>query len=278
MRSGRNSLFIIWLIFTQPSCASGSKDLHQAAYPPRDSQGLVFVIDGAGGFFGCSTTFHQTAKEAKLPLRVETYVWTHGTRRVIADHRDRPHARRHAKQLAALILWHKRRSPRKPIYLVSYSSGAAVALYTMELLPPNAINNSILLAPAVSSTYDLRRALRSSRHGIEAFYSKKDRRMLGVVTFLLGTADGKGTRTAGRVGFRPPRYLPKDCCDYQRLHQHAWTSDMAWTGYEGGHFDVYKPKFLNAYIFPLLKPMPPIPQAPVPPSMTKVSSASEDHR
>ena len=40
-------------------------------------------------------------------------------------------------------------------------------------------------------------------------------------------------------------------CEADRLRQHFWTADIAWTGNTGGHTGTHAPAFVQAYLFPL---------------------------
>src|SRR5262249_54192730 len=109
-----------------------------------------------------------------------------------------------------------------------------------------------LLAPAVSSTYDLRPALRSARYGIDVFTSERDFLILGAGVGVVGTTDRRWEAAAGRVGFQPVAETPDDAALYGKLRQHPWDTSVAWTGNTGGHFDTYETRFFEAYVMPLL--------------------------
>jgi pimeloyl-ACP methyl ester carboxylesterase len=208
------------------------------------------VLDGAGNFLGTSAALRQAVGEAKLPLAVQTVLWSHGDGRVFADQIDYDHARDVGCQLAARIRTYREEFPNGKIYLIGHSAGCAVALAAAEALPPRSIERAVLLAPSVSACYDLRPALRSCR--LDVFYSGKDRALLGLGMALLGTADRQRTAAAGRVGFQPIVEGPEDLALYTRLQQHPWDPVTSWTGNEGGHYASYEVPFLRAYVLPLL--------------------------
>src|SRR4051794_2007172 len=56
-----------------------------ALTPP---QAIVFSVDGAGNFQGLSDSFKELVSEDPLPLHVHTFEWSHGYRRIVADHTD----------------------------------------------------------------------------------------------------------------------------------------------------------------------------------------------
>jgi pimeloyl-ACP methyl ester carboxylesterase len=216
--------------------------------------GIILVADGAGGFEGTSDRLREVVAEQRLPLQVQTVDWTHGYLRAFADHLDLEHTLAEAKFLAGEIVTLLRREPRPKIYLVAHSAGAGVVLPAVQYLPPNSIERMILLAPAVSADYDIRPALRTSRSGLENFYSERDRFILDFGIRVFGTTDRRrGSPAAGLVGFRPPPLSPEELPLLNRLHQHPWEPSMIMNGNRGGHYGSYEPEFLRAYIIPLLR-------------------------
>jgi hypothetical protein len=123
-----------------------------------------------------------------------------------------------------------------------------------ESLPPDSLDRIVLLAPAVSSCYDLRRALASARRGVDAFTSDRDWFWLGVGTAVAGTPDGRRGLVAGRAGFFPPVLWPGEEALASRLRQYPWTRDLAWTGNHGGHTGTIGPVFLRSCVLPLIEP------------------------
>jgi hypothetical protein len=123
-----------------------------------------------------------------------------------------------------------------------------------ESLPPGGVERVVLLAPSVSTDYDLRPALARSRQGIDVFYSRRDWLVLGLGMTFSGTTDRRLGAAAGRVGFRPVITDPGDRALYARLRQHEWEPDVAWTGHTGGHYGADEPGHVRARIVPLLVP------------------------
>ena len=76
------------------------------------------------------------------------------------------------------------------------------------MLPPDSVDRIILLAPSVCTSYDLRPALRTARHGIDVFYSTEDRVILGLGMRIVGTAEHDCDIAAGQVGFSPVICMP----------------------------------------------------------------------
>ena len=217
-------------------------------------QAVVFVADGAGGFKAASASMRSTVAADRLPLRVETFDWTHGHWRIIADQIDRDHVRKEGLELAARVSALQQSCPGLPVCLVGHSAGSAVVLTAADVLPPGSVDRIVLLAPAVSTDHDLRPALACARRGVDVFYSKDDVLYLGVVVTILGNSDRVRDAAAGRVGFRPTIAGPGDAALYTKLRQYPWEPGLDPTGNHGGHYGAYQPDFLRAAVLPLLLP------------------------
>jgi hypothetical protein len=215
-------------------------------------RGRIFCADGAGASPEMTNTFRQAVAEAGLPLSVERVEWSHGRYRVLADEIAYRYLRAQGHALAQTVTAYRCSCPNAEVYLVGQSAGTGVVLAALEELPPGTVERAFLLAPSVSAGYDLRPALSATRRGIEVYYSRRDRFVLGLATTVVGTTDRRHTAPAGRVGFRPIIACDEDQVLYSRLSQHAWSREVVWTGNRGGHFGSYKIGFLRAYIVPLL--------------------------
>jgi pimeloyl-ACP methyl ester carboxylesterase len=236
-------------------CAAGPPTL-KPYVPSAPVRGAVFAVDGAGGYGGFPDTLAKTIAAEELPLYVQPVIWTHGYRRVVADLTDTAHIDQQGRQLAVEIAAYRAEHPGQPVYLVGHSAGCGVALRAVADLPPDSVERLILIAPAVSTNYDLRPALRASR-AVEVFHSDRDWAYLGLGTVVLGTTDRRRDGAAGRVGFRPTDLPPEDAALLCRLRQHPWDPTLAWTGNQGGHAGGYQPVYLRAYVLPLLTPVGP---------------------
>ena len=234
-----------------PAVHSTSRYPYTTARPtdPIDPRPLVWVVDGAGDLKGCSTALTQANQSAGGPVELAVFPWSHGYRQLYKDQTDWAYARMQGARLAAAIRDRQAREPGRRVVVVAHSAGTAVALTAGEVLPPDAIDRMVLLAPSVSSGYNIRPALWSAREGLDVFCSKKDWVALGFVTRVVGTVDRVHAKTAGRHGFQAGA-LPD--CEVARLRQHFWTPEVAWTGHTGGHHGMHAPAFLHTYVFPLL--------------------------
>jgi pimeloyl-ACP methyl ester carboxylesterase len=214
---------------------------------------LLLVIDGAGDFNGCSAAFVKTRELYRLPFDIEAFPWSHGHRKIYKDQVDDAYARAKGKELAERILELRKQQTDRPLILVSYSAGSAVGLSAASHLPAETLERHIVLAPSVSTRYDLRPSLRATRLGVDVFCSKKDRWALGIAVRWVGTADElHDKQAAGRYGFSAIIENPGDTELYQKLRNHFWTPDDAKLGHDGRHHGMHAPAFLNKYVVPLV--------------------------
>ena len=214
---------------------------------------LVWVLDGAGDLKGCSNALTWANMLCENPVEFAVFPWSHGHRRLLMDQTDTAHAREQGARLAAAILERKAKEPKRRIVVVGHSAGCAVALAAGDVLPMDVIDRVILLAPSVSTGYDLRPTLWSAREGVDVYCSKKDWVALGFVVRVVGTTDNlKSGSAAGRFGFKPKSSTPLAQAEAARLRQHFWTQEVAWTGHTGGHHGVYAPDFVRTYLMPLM--------------------------
>ena len=227
----------------QPVLTSGSLLLHAD---------LVFVADGSGDYRTTSLALGEAVTSTGALLRVETVVWSHGYGKMFEDHVDHCNHIREGRRLASLVMAVKQECPNRAVYLVGHSSGAAVILAAAEAVPPETVERIVLLAPAVSSEYDLRPALHSCRQTIEVFASRRDVGALAIAIGFVGTADRRRTSAAGRIGFTPVLACPGDEQLYTKLHIHPWSRAVAWTGNRGSHYGTLGQTFMRAYVLPLL--------------------------
>jgi hypothetical protein len=232
-------------------CAGSRYEVHSPLLD-CNQRGVIFAVDGAGGFLSASQALTHQIEAAQIPLAVIPVEWSHGWGRVFADQMDWRHAREEGCKLAGQIIAYRQMIPAGKVYIFAHSAGSEPALTAAEVLPPNSIDRIVLLSPSISSDYDLRPALRAVRESIEVFYSDRDLFHLGFGVVLLGTADGcRGCTAAGRTGFQPRIESCEDALLYRKLQQHPWCPCLTWTGNRGGHYGGYQPSFMRAFVIPL---------------------------
>jgi hypothetical protein len=247
-----NRLGLLSVLLFAAGCAAGRQHVPPCtcAAPNAD---VVFVADGSGDYRTTSRVLCEAVNACSAPLRVETFVWSHGYRRVLIDHVDHCNHLEEGRRLAALAAAVRQSCSQRGVYFVAQSSAAAVVLAAAEASPPGSIDRIVLLAPAVAHDYDLRPALRSVRQSIDVFISRRDLGALVFATGIAGTADRRRTSAAGRVGFTPILTCPGDELLYAKLRIHPWDPSVAWTGNRGSHYGTLEPGFMRAYVLPLLR-------------------------
>ncbi len=219
----------------------------------KESQGLLLVVDGVGGFHLCGTALRRVVRQAGLPIEVKIVPWGHGLGRWHSDLTD---VKNHIAQAALIVkqvLAYRVEKPGAAVFLLGKSGGAGLVVRALELLPEVSVDAVTLLAPALSPGYDLSKALQAVRQEMVVFYSPLDLLILGAGTRIFGTVDGIKSVSAGLVGFRVPDQIDSSSQQhYQRLRQVRWNPEMALCGYFGGHFGPDLPQFLRKYVVPVL--------------------------
>lgn len=217
--------------------------------PGRESYGVVIVVDGAGDRYA-TRGLEQALQDSRLPIQVAS---EGTTLEGVSQH----HARAAAERLVQRVKAHRQSHPTGRLVLIGFSAGTPVVLLAAEQLPPGSVDRIILLGASVSTDYDLRTALRTSREGIDSFYSERDH-LLGVGTQIVGTSDRKHVRPArpaGLVGFsRGPASAAAPAL-YQRLWQYRWNEQYLTYDHHGGHFGWTRPAFMRAFVLPLIMGM-----------------------
>jgi pimeloyl-ACP methyl ester carboxylesterase len=120
-----------------------------------DPRPLVWVLDGAGDLKGSSTALTQANLLSGNLVELSVFPWSHGYRRLLMDQIDMNHARLQGAKLAQAILERKAREPGRRVVVIGHSAGCAVALAACDLLPIDAVDRVILLAPSVSPAHAL---------------------------------------------------------------------------------------------------------------------------
>src|SRR4051794_10063525 len=253
MRKPRPAAWLLVLLPLVGGCV-GLPQRVESRLPPGAARGVVFVANGAGGRQHAARAVAAEADAARLGLHVRSFDWGHGLGLGLADAADVAHARRQGQLLAAEVRRCLGERPGVRVSLVGHSAGCAVVLAAAECLPADSLDRVVLLAPAVSPCYDLRRALLSARRGVDAYTSERDWLWLGVGTTLAGTPDGGRGPAAGRIGFYLQALPPGEEALAGRLRQHPWHPCVGWTGNHGGHAGTLEPAFVRAYLLPLLVP------------------------
>jgi pimeloyl-ACP methyl ester carboxylesterase len=227
-------------------CAAPTQMVRPASFVPFGRNVSLIYISGIGGLGNADHAFVRGLRAGGYVGNAEMVDWTGQLGPIAALW---AHVRQHAE--AHRIAKIRLESPQAPIVLVGHSAGAGVAVGVLEDLPPGvSVDELVLLAPALSRTYDLTSALRHVRGCADVFNSNRDTLVLGFGTLLFGTADGVHSEAAGHGGFvRPPG---ADLDVYSKLHSHAYSLDRQRAGDDGGHEGILTSGAAATVIAPLL--------------------------
>jgi pimeloyl-ACP methyl ester carboxylesterase len=248
------ALLLILLLPSGPARPTRVALTFKAPAPPARG-GVVYVVDGVGGFNVFSTAVRWALPAAGVDCEVRGFAWSHGFGHLFKDLQDRRHLLLKAGELAAEIRRLKEAQPDRPVYVVAKSGGTGLVLAAAERLPPQTLERIVLLSAAVSPTYDLRPALRATRRHIVSFYSPYDQLILNWGTCQFGTADRVYGPSAGLRGFTVSPYLSaEDRALYDRLVQIRWHPTMLVQGNPGIHTGTSMPAFVAREVAPWLKP------------------------
>jgi pimeloyl-ACP methyl ester carboxylesterase len=219
--------------------------------------GIIFVANGSGDNASITDGLGPILQMRRVPLAMHTTRWC-PTGFFALDAAAYRTQLDQAAGLAQQIVWHRRTYPNEKIYLMGYSGGTHVALAAARLLPPDTVDDIVLLAAGVSQYHDLRPALRASRCGIASFYSSEDK-FAAIISEMVRNNDRIPGYSAGEFGFPVPPPTHPDAALFQRLRQYAWDPTWrAWKHY-GGHSGYVRPEFLDGVVLPILLASRPIP-------------------
>jgi hypothetical protein len=218
-------------------------------------RGLVIIVGGIGGTDIAGFAAQWSLPRVGIQAEIREFRWQHGRGHYLRDLQDMRNALQKAADLAREIYRIKAGDPERPIYLVGKSGGSGLVLAAAEQLPPGTLERIILLSAAVAPSYDLRPALRATKHELVSFYSPFDLFILGWGTNHFGTIDRVYGPSAGLRGFVVPKSLSaEDRQLYDRLVQLPWNPSMILEGHAGGHLGTSMPAFIAKEVAPWLKP------------------------
>lgn len=142
----------------------------------RLEHGLVIILPGIDSFSFLNLGTACGLLDGGVRSAIRTIDWTTGWDFLFLYHlRGDRRNWKVAQFIADEIRNYQSRYPGRPVTLVGHSGGGGMALRILELLGPQSrISAAVLIAPAVSTQYDLTRARQGALHGIWHFYSPLD--------------------------------------------------------------------------------------------------------
>lgn len=223
--------------------------------PERLSQGLVFCLDGVGGYNWGPQWLRDGLDEAGVKSAIYIFPWGHGPAGMfLADLMDETGNRKRAAELARLVENYQKYYPGRPVYLIGHSGGAGIVVFALEAMKPGAqVDGVFLLAPALDPSRNLAPALVHVRTNIYVTHSATDVALMVLGTSTFGTIDRKHTVGAGLLGFHVPAGLSEaDLEQYRKLRQAGWDTALLTKGNLGSHMSWTTAAFAREYIAPIL--------------------------
>jgi hypothetical protein len=219
---------------------------------------VVYYLDGAGGggiLANWGRGVRQGFRTAGYQGEFINFSWQTGLGAAADQDASVGYKRLKAAKLAGAVARYTGGDAGTEVSLIALSAGAAVAVYTLEALPPGCeVHDLVLLGASVSAQYDLTRALRHVRHQAYVFTSDRDEILRAFVP-VLGTADREfcGLCAAGLYGFRlPPRAGEETRRLYSKIRHIAWRPEFELDGNQGGHLGYVDSTFVRNRIAPLV--------------------------
>jgi pimeloyl-ACP methyl ester carboxylesterase len=254
LASGAIGLMALLLV----GCASPVPVQPLGTAAPFGHDATLIYVPGIGGRGSSDAAWMRGLRAGGYDGKIEIIDWTGPIDPIAALWDHRLH-RRQARLIADRIRGLRTAGPGAPIILVGHSAGAGLVVLALEDLPQGTqVDDMMLLAPALSRTYDLTAALRHVQGRADVFTSDRDTLVLGIGTSIFGTVDGAHGDAAGHAGFVRPRRAPGEL--YAKLHTHPFSDARQSLGDDGGHFGVLSSNVATALVAPLL-PRPQIPPA-----------------
>jgi pimeloyl-ACP methyl ester carboxylesterase len=225
--------------------------------PVTSVRGVVFAVDGVGGFQPLGATAHLVLPWVGVEHEIREFAWARSKGHLVRDVQDTERLLEKAAELSHEVLAVKAHEPGRPVYLVGHSAGTFIVLEAARALPPATLERIILLSPAVSPGYDLGPALCATRREIVSFNSKLDRLLLWWGTSHYGTADRVYGPAAGLDGFEMPSHdEPERERLYERLVQIPWQPHHLLEGRGGLHCSTWAPIFVARELARWLRGVP----------------------
>jgi hypothetical protein len=221
------------MLFIAAGCVTVPKPtVANVPHLPENSTYLLH-IPGVSGVTLLDTSWLNQLQGVGATDHWEIYEWV-GDRKILQAVREVDENHRIAGEIADYLTAVHRANPRTHLVLASESAGTALAVWTLEQLPPDVhVRSALLVAPDLSPGYDLSAAMAHVDHHLFYTTTPLDFGTLGFWSRIVGNMDGVKNVGAGWVGFRAP--AGADAVGYRRVVRIRWQIPEIFTGYLGNH-------------------------------------------
>lgn len=219
---------------------------------------FVLHLPGVSGTSNIDLSLREGLKAGGFDGPFEIYDWTCRDPGIPALH-NRARNEEQAALVAEMLTKQYRAHPEQPIFLTCHSGGSGPAAWALERLPADVrVACFVMLAPALSPTYDLSKALSRVSGTAYCFNSENDDMVLGTGTKMFGTIDGVRCDAAGRIGFQRPDAA--DAAQYAKLVTKPYEAGWMRFGHIGGHVGCMGASFVEAIVAPVMLGRPARPE------------------
>jgi hypothetical protein len=219
--------------------------------PTTQPTALHIHLPGIGGYRDVDRGMLRGLREGGCDERIRVRDWPGadaGLAALMATQRHKDES----KFVADMIKQELEINPNTRITVSAHSAGSGIIAWALEQLPAeDKIDTLLLIAPALSPTYDLSRAMSHVRGKVYVIYSPYDTAVLGMGTKMFGTVDGVKVEAAGKVGFKMPPNADRE--QYEKLVQIPYRSEWVKLGNIGDHIGGLSRPFAKEVLAPLLE-------------------------
>lgn len=219
---------------------------------------VIFFLDGAGGggpIIDSGPVVEKGLRQAGFNGQYNGFTWQTGFGAIADECSSLAYKRARARVLAREIEQARIENPAAQIDVIAASAGTSVAVFGLEELRDDvSIDHLVLLSSALSSYYDLTRALQKVDQRAWSFSSDGDELLRALIP-VLGSADRQfvGNAVGGVLGFTQPRQMTEEAKSaYSRLEHLEWSPEMVEFDHRGGHTDYKNVRFIASVIAPKL--------------------------
>lgn len=231
------AVLIGWVFMLPAGCRTGAP----APPFPEDCDGRIILLPGISNLPQELSSFAKLLRESHPGWSIELRRWgppLRPFRNLFSVEENR----RQAEAMAGEIAVFKRAYPDRPVHLLGYSGGGALAAFIAESLPDDVkIERLVLMAPALSRTYPFCEKVMPKVNEFGVVYASRLDVPVSVGTRIFGTIDRKAEVSAGSRGFN------ESCSELVEIN---WNRKAVRRGHLGSHSSYMSRSWQRAYLLP----------------------------